>query len=140
MSDLRSGPGRREARERAIELIFEADAKAVDVGRLLSELPAAPVAYAAEVVTGVGEQWDTLDALIDDHAEGWSVARMPAVDRAVLRLATYELAFRPDVPRAVILDEAVELAKEYSTENSGRFVNGVLAAIADHVRDDEEDG
>jgi len=75
-----------------------------------------------------------LDRLIDGAAEHWTVDRMPAVDRALLRLATYELAHEPDTPTAVILNEAVRIAKEYSTQNSGRFINGVLATLASELR------
>jgi N utilization substance protein B len=72
---------------------------------------------------------DRIDELLGEHAEGWAVERMPPVDRAVLRLALYELLWRPDVPPAVAIDEAVELAKSLSTEESPRFVNGVLARV-----------
>jgi len=126
----RSGPGRREARERAVELIFEADAKNCTPNEILDDLPAPPLEYTAEVVAGVGDHWVAINDLIDSWADGWTVQRMPAVDRALLRLAVYELLHRPDVPTAVVLDEAVELAKDYSTENSARFVNGVLASVA----------
>jgi len=129
-SSERSGPGRREARERAVELIFEADAKTCTPNELLDDLPAAPVDYTAEVVAGVGDHWVAINGVIDTYADGWTINRMPAVDRALLRLAVYELLHRDDVPTAVVLDEAVELAKEYSTENSARFVNGLLAAVA----------
>jgi N utilization substance protein B len=76
-----------------------------------------------------------LDAVIAAHARGWTMERMPTIDRNVLRIAAYELAERPDVPVAVVIDEAVELAKRFSTDDSGRFVNGVLAAIAPVLRE-----
>jgi len=75
-----------------------------------------------------------LDELIAAHARNWSLARMPAIDRNLLRLALYELKDRPDVPVAVVIDEAVELAKRFSTDDSGRFVNGMLSAIAPKLR------
>jgi N utilization substance protein B len=75
-----------------------------------------------------------IDALLGEAAVGWELDRMPAVDRAVLRLAVYELLEEPGVPAAVVLDEAVALAGEYSTDDSGRFVNGVLATVASRVR------
>lgn len=128
-------PGlRREARERALSLLYEAEAKDATPAAVLDELPVAPDAYAADLVEGVGTQLEKIDGLISGHAIGWAVERMPAVDRALLRLSTYELLNRPDVPTAVILSEAVELAAAYSTEESGRFVNGVLSAIATDVR------
>jgi N utilization substance protein B len=122
------------ARERALELLYEAEAKAMSVDDVLAALPMEPDAYAIDVVTGVREHASTIDALIKRLAPDWPIERMPAVDRAVLRLGIYELSQRPDVPTAVVLDEAVELAKRYSTEESGRFVNGVLAAAARELR------
>jgi transcription antitermination protein NusB len=94
----------------------------------------APAAYAVQLVTGLSDRLDEVDALVDGHSSGWAIGRMPAVDRSILRLATYELLSETDVPVAVVIDEAVELAKEYSTEDSPRFVNGVLAAVAASVR------
>ena len=122
------------ARERALELLYEADAKAVAVADVLAALPVDPDPYAVDVVTGVSENATQIDGVIARLAPDWPVDRMPVVDRAVLRLGVYELSQRPDVPTAVILDEAVELAKRYSTEESGRFVNGVLAAAARELR------
>ena len=122
------------ARERALELLYEADAKAATVDEILAGLPVRPDAYAIDVVTGVSENAAPIDELISRLAPDWPIERMPTVDRAVLRLGVYELGQRPDVPTAVILDEAVALAKRYSTEESGRFVNGVLAAAAKELR------
>ena len=122
------------ARERALELLYEAEAKSVSIDDVLAALPVEPDAYAIDVVTGVREHGATIDTLIKRLAPDWPIERMAAVDRAVLRLGVYELQQRPDVPTAVILDEAVELAKRYSTEESGRFVNGVLAAAARELR------
>jgi N utilization substance protein B len=125
---------RREARERALSLLYEAETKDKSPGEVLDDLPVPPDPFAAGIVTGVGARQDEIDRLIAEHAIGWSVERMPAVDRAVLRMATYELLAHPDVPTAVVLSEAVELAGSYSTDESGRFVNGVLSAIASAVR------
>ena len=86
------------------------------------------------MVKGVLEQQRELDQAIDRASVGWKVERMPVVDRAVLRLALYELRFEPSTPMAVVIDEAVELAKTYSTERSGRFVNGVLSKLAPEER------
>ena len=122
------------ARERALELLYEADAKSLSVDDVLAELPIEPDAYAIDVVTGVREHAAMIDGLITRLAPDWPLERMPAVDRAVLRVGIYELSQRPDVPTAVVLDEAVELAKRYSTEESGRFVNGVLASAARELR------
>jgi N utilization substance protein B len=125
---------RREARERALSLLYEAETKDVSPAELLAELPVTPDAFTTALVAGVGERGTEIDPLISRHAIGWALDRMPAVDRAILRLASYELLDRPDVPTAVILSEAVELAGSYSTDESGRFVNGVLSAVAAEVR------
>lgn len=88
--------------------------------------------YALEIVDGVQDHQDEIDELIASYAQGWTIHRMPNVDRAVLRLASWELLHNAEVPVAVAIDEAVELAKEYSTDDSARFVNGVLGKIAQH--------
>lgn len=126
--------GRREARERAFHLLYESEIKGTETGTLLAELPLDPDPFAIALVTGVAEQAPAVDRLIVDHARNWQIDRMPALDRALLRLATYELAFRPDVPTGVVISEAVDLATRYSTDDSGRFINGVLSAIAAAVR------
>jgi N utilization substance protein B len=101
---------------------------------VLAALPLEPDTFAVELVMGVSQEGDVIDSLIIDHAHNWELDRMPALDRALLRLATYELAFRPDVPTGAVISEAVDLAKRYSTDDSGKFVNGVLSAIAAAVR------
>ncbi len=128
---------RHEARERALGLLYEAEVKGEAPASTIAALPLPPDAYAADVVAGVGEHLAEIDALLRRFAQHWSLERMPALDRALLRMGTYELAHRPDVPRNVVINEAVELAKAYSTEDSGRFVNGLLARIATEVRPEE---
>jgi len=115
-------------------LLYEAESKHVVADELLAELQIQPEPYATALIVGVATHAQAIDDLIVRHSREWALERMPVVDRQLLRLATFELMERPDVPTAVVLDEAVELAKSYSTENSGRFVNGVLAAIAASVR------
>lgn len=127
---------RREARERAFHLLYEADMKGEPATEVLAALPLEPDAFAVELVEGVGANRDEIDALIRAHAHNWDLDRMPALDRALLRLATFELAHRPDVPTGAAINEAVELATQYSTDDSARFVNGVLAAVAREVRPD----
>ncbi|MCE2524955.1 MAG: transcription antitermination factor NusB [Acidimicrobiia bacterium] len=126
----------RRARERALGLLYEAEAREVGILDLLScqDLPPAPLAV--EMIEGVATHAAAIDALLEEVAVDWSVPRMAPVDRAILRLAVYELAHRGQVPAAVVLNEAVELANLYSTASSGRFVNGVLATIARRVRHD----
>ena len=125
---------RSEARERALTLLYEAESKAQQPTDVLAALPVPADALAQLIVTGVEAHREHIDALISKHAKGWTLARMPTIDRTVLRIATFELLERADVPVAVVLDEAVELAKRFSTDDSGRFVNGVLAAIVREAR------
>ena len=125
---------RRLARERALGLLYEAEVKSREPAGVLGELPTPPDPYAVALVEGVGARGAEIDALLAVHAVDWKVDRMPAVDRALLRLATFELLGRPDTPTGVVISEAVELAKQYSTDGSGRFVNGVLSAVAREVR------
>jgi transcription antitermination protein NusB len=125
---------RTDARERALILLYEAEAK----GIAPSEVVAAQISPADELTTllvhGVQEHQAQLDEAIAAHAKGWTLTRMPTIDRNVLRIAAFELLARPDVPVAVVLDEAVELAKRFSTDDSGRFVNGVLSALVPVLR------
>jgi N utilization substance protein B len=125
---------RSDARERALTLLYEAESKSIDPTEVLAAQVIAPDELTALLVGGVQAHRDELDRLIAAHARGWTVERMPTIDRNVLRIAAFELADRPDVPVAVVIDEAVELAKRFSTDDSGRFVNGVLAAVAPVLR------
>ncbi len=134
MSGLGGVGSRREARERALSLLYEAEVKGLAPETLLGELPLAPDPFVGDLVAGVSKQQALIDDLIARYAIDWALERMPAVDRNVLRLAVYELLERPDVPVAAVISEAVELAKRYSTEESGRFVNGMLSSIATEAR------
>lgn len=125
---------RREARERAVALLYEAEIKSITPAELLAELPVEPETFTVELLLGVGEHGGEIDDLLRRYARDWKLERMPAMDRAVLRLGAYELAHRPDVPTGAIISEAVELAKHYGTDESGRFVNGMLSAIAEAQR------
>jgi transcription antitermination protein NusB len=124
---------RREARRLAVSILYQADLAGRPPEEVLEErhsLGDRVPGFAEDLIRGVAEHRGELDRLIGDHAEGWTVPRMAGVDRAVLRVACYEMLFREDVPTAVAIDEAVATAKELSTANSGRFVNGVLGRIA----------
>lgn len=129
-------PTRRQARRRALDLLYEADLKQRSIERVLGQLDPTGEdteelpAFSAELVRGVAAHRDAIDELIAGHAQGWHLERMPIVDRNVLRLGLYEICHEPDVPDAVAIDEAVRLAQELSTEDSGRFVNGLLARVA----------
>lgn len=125
---------RSDARERALYLLYEAHSKAIAPSDALALQVIEPDELTSGLVTGVEEHQASLDAAIASRAKGWTLERMPVLDLNVLRLAAFELAERPDVPVAVVLDEAVALAKRFSTDDSGRFVNGVLSALADDLR------
>ena len=124
---------RSKARKRALDLLFEADQRGLDPVRLLAErLPDAhpPISeYAAAVVEGVQAHRERIDELLTTYSQGWTLDRMPGVDRAVLRIGSWELLFNDDVPDAVAIDEAVELARLLSTDESPSFVNGLLARL-----------
>lgn len=125
---------RREARERALGLCYELETRRLSADELLGELAVAPDPYAEAVVRGVEAHREEIDALLSKLSEHWALERMPVVDRALLRIGSYELGWEPELPLAVIIDEAVELASEYSTKDSGRFVNALLARIAAELR------
>lgn len=126
---------RRAARDRALELMYEAEAKGLTVDAVLGALPVPPAALAVELVEGVAADANRIDELVATRvAPRWSLARLASVDRAVLRLGTYELLHQLDRSQAVIINEAVVLARRYGTDDSPRFVNGVLSAIARTVR------
>ncbi|WP_066903792.1 transcription antitermination factor NusB [Millisia brevis] len=127
-----------KARKRAVDLLFEAEARDIDPAQLTDErvrLAAlddtiAPVnPYTKEVVVGVADHLDRIDRVIEDHLQDWTLERLPAVDRAILRVAVWELLHDDEVPPVVAVDQAVELAKQLSTDDSPSFVNGVLGQV-----------
>ena len=124
---------RSKARKRALDILFEADLRGLPTLALLSErqslgdVPVQP--YAAELVRGVASHSQRIDELISWNLVDWTLERMPAVDRNVLRIGVYELLWASDVPDGVAISEAVALAQDLSTDNSAPFVNGVLARI-----------
>ncbi|MFE9320325.1 transcription antitermination factor NusB [Nocardia sp. NPDC052278] len=129
---------RHKARRRAVDLLFEAEARDVDAADLLTERAElatqdqaiAPVhAYTRTLVEGVADDLDRVDGTIESYLKDWELSRLPAVDRAILRIAVWELFHANDVPPVVAVDEAVELAKELSTDDSPGFVNGVLGQV-----------
>jgi len=133
---------RTKARKRAMDILFESEARGEDVLTVLAHRrvsdDAPPVSdYAAMLVEGVSAHRERIDQLLAEHAEGWAVARMPAVDRTLLRIAVFELLWVDEIDDPVAITEAVELARTLSTDDSPRFVNGVLGGIADiaeHLR------
>ncbi|MGO8870446.1 MAG: transcription antitermination factor NusB [Acidimicrobiales bacterium] len=130
---MESAP-RHQARERALSLLYEAELKGRTPDEVVRELSVSPDDYVATLIAIVTARSGEIDRLIDGAAIGWDLGRMAVVDRNVLRLAVAELVGCPEVPTAVVLNEAVELASAYSTDDSGRFVNGVLATLARQTR------
>jgi N utilization substance protein B len=128
-------PARSKARKRALDVLFEAELRGLPVLELLAEritLGSPPVPeYAAGLVRGVAVHTAEIDELISGNAQDWTLDRMPAVDRNVLRIGVYELLWAPDVPDGVVISEAVLLAGDLSTDASPGFVNGLLARIAE---------
>jgi transcription antitermination protein NusB len=126
-------PARTKARKRALDILFESELQGLDLGASLAgriALNDPPVnEYTIRLVEGVVAEQERIDTLLAEHARGWTLDRMPGVDRNLLRIATYEILFVDDIPDAVAVSQAVELAGELSTEESPGFVNGLLAAI-----------
>ena len=130
---------RTKARKRALDILFQADVRGEELSIMLAteakraaNEPAREASwlYARDIVDGVIDNRDAIDEQITTFSKDWSLQRMPAVDRALLRMGTWEILYNDEVPTAVAIDEAVELAKEFSTDDSGSFVHGVLARIA----------
>lgn len=138
MSDRKGDRGRHQARKRAVDLLFEAEARGFTAAEVAdarnalaeSQSDVSPLnSYTVTVARGVTEHAAHIDDLIAAHLQGWTLERLPAVDRAILRVAVWELLHADDVPEPVAVDEAVELAKQLSTDDSPGFVNGVLGQV-----------
>ncbi len=126
-------PARSKARKRALDLLYESEARDLPPVELLAERlsdadPPVPE-YAVTLVEGVDAHASRIDELLAEHAVGWTLDRMPAVDRNILRLGAYELLYAPDIPDPVAIAEAVELARDLSTDESPAFINGLLARL-----------
>ncbi|GAA1257077.1 transcription antitermination factor NusB [Oryzihumus leptocrescens] len=128
---------RSKARKRALDILFEAEQRGVNVESLLAERLAHPGTeaplneYTVELVQGVVRKWVAINELLSTYSQGWTIERMPAVDRAILRIGAFEVLYADDVPDAVAISEAVALAKSLSTDDSPTFVNGLLARLAE---------
>jgi N utilization substance protein B len=135
---------RRKARELALMALYELDFRPVEVSLVLKEfwkdrvVPAEVREFADALVRGTAERASELDTLIQTNAAHWSLARIAPVERNILRLAAYELLYRHDIPERVAINEAIELAKLYGSEESGAFVNGILDQIRLHLRPPQE--
>src|SRR5690606_27123100 len=130
---------RTKARKRALDVLYSAELREQTVSAALSaederaaKQPsrAASWTYARQIVEGVTDHSVEIDELIETYAQGWTIKRMPALDRAIARIGIWELLFNPDVPEAVAIAEAVDAARTYSTDDSAGFLNGLLGRIA----------
>jgi N utilization substance protein B len=133
-------PARRKARKRALDVLYEADLRSEPIQAVLASAlgritppPPAHLPYAVSLVEGVASHVDRIDELISSYAEGWTLDRMPVVDRNLARIAVYELIYVDEIDDAVAITEAVELAKQMSTDDSPRFLNGILGRIAQYT-------
>ncbi len=131
-----SAAPRHQQRERALSLLYEAELKGESPSQVLESLPVKPDAYVCTLLRGAESTREQADGLITAASVGWPLDRMAVIDRLVLRLAVAELLDGDGPPLAVVIDEAVELVKTYSTDESGSFVNGILSTIAAEVRGD----
>lgn len=134
---------RHKGRQIALQILYQKDVAGVPLEEALatyqSHLNPSPeaFAFARELVEGVAEHQIQIDEIIQKYSENWRLERMSVTDRNILRLATYELLYRPDIPPKVAINEAIELAKEFGTEDSPAFVNGILDAIFHHEVESE---
>ncbi|WP_203783725.1 transcription antitermination factor NusB [Asanoa ferruginea] len=133
-------PARRKARKRALDVLFEADLRDRPAGDVLTDYVArlerplpGHLDYALGLVNGVAAHLGRIDELIGSYAEGWTIDRMPVVDRNLARIAVYELLYVDEIDDAVAISEAVELARQMSTDDSPRFLNGLLGRIAEYA-------
>jgi N utilization substance protein B len=125
---------RRLERERVLSLLYEIEMKSEPADAVIAALPVRPESFVVDTVTGVDTESAALDELVSGYLIDWSIDRMTVIDRNVLRIGAWELQHRPDLSVAVVIAEAIELAKRFSTAESGKFVNGVLAAMAEDLR------
>lgn len=140
MAQPAPNPARRKSRRRALDVLYAADLRGVGVETVLADTLArmgsdAPehMSYAVDLVKGVLAHGERIDELIASYAEGWTLDRMPPVDRNLCRIAVFELLYRDDIDDAVAITEAIHLADELSTDSSARFLNGLLARIAEYA-------
>jgi transcription antitermination protein NusB len=129
--------GRRSARRHAVFVLYQQDLLALNAEEALVRDERRPDEYTAELVRGVFRHRTEIDETLGTHVERWSLQRLGVLERAILRLATYELIWEPDVPSAVVIDEAVESAKRFCSDEAGSLVNGVLGSVAGSVRVEE---
>jgi transcription antitermination protein NusB len=128
---------RSKARKRALDILFEADQRGLNAETLLEQRISKPATqhalndYTVEIVRGVVARWIQIDELLATYSQGWTIDRMPAVDRAILRIGAWEVVYSETVPDVVAISEAVAMATTLSTDDSPTFVNGLLARLAE---------
>ncbi len=127
---------RREDRETALSLLYEADMTGDPIPDVLDRNRADEDDYGTQVASGVNSHVSQIDEIIDGVAEDWTVSRMGGIDRCLLRMGVWELLYRHDIPTTAVVSEAVALAEEYSTEKSAPFINGILVKLASTERDE----
>ncbi|WP_336635190.1 transcription antitermination factor NusB [Lysinibacillus fusiformis] len=123
---------RHEAREKALQVLFQLDNTDLTVEEAMGHIKGQPTnAFYEKIVTGTAEHLEGIDATLEQHLEKWSLARLPKIERTVLRLAVYELLYMPETPKRVVLNEAIELCKTFGEDSSSKFVNGVLSKFTE---------
>lgn len=123
---------RHEAREKALQVLFQLDNTDLTVEEAMGHIKGQPTnAFYEKIVNGTAEHLKEIDATLEQHLEKWSLARLPKIERTVLRLAVYELLYMPETPKRVVLNEAIELCKTFGDDSSSKFVNGVLSKFTE---------
>ncbi|MDM5249048.1 MULTISPECIES: transcription antitermination factor NusB [unclassified Lysinibacillus] len=123
---------RHEAREKALQVLFQLDNTDLTIEEAMGHIKGQPTnVFYEKIVTGTAEHLEEIDATLEQHLEKWSLARLPKIERTVLRLAVYELLYMPETPKRVVLNEAIELCKTFGDDGSSKFVNGVLSKFTE---------
>ncbi|MGE7999409.1 transcription antitermination factor NusB [Lysinibacillus sp. NPDC093190] len=123
---------RHEAREKALQVLFQLDNTDLTVEEAMGHIKGQPTnVFYEKIVTGTVEHLEKIDATLEQHLEKWSLARLPKIERTVLRLAVYEILYMPETPKRVVLNEAIELCKTFGDDGSSKFVNGVLSKFTE---------
>ncbi|UPW81789.1 transcription antitermination factor NusB [Lysinibacillus sp. Ag94] len=123
---------RHEAREKALQVLFQLDNTELTVEEAMAHIKGQPTnVFYEKIVTGTVEHLEEIDATLEQHLEKWSLARLPKIERTVLRLAVYEILYMPETPKRVVLNEAIELCKTFGDDGSSKFVNGVLSKFTE---------
>lgn len=133
---------RRKSRELALQYLYQVDQRgedALDIDSMREHFEVSKKAapYAKELVSGIQSNWDSINSLIEDHAKNWRLSRMAVIDRNLLRIAAFELVHKQDIPVSVVLNEVIEIAKRFSTDDAASFINGILDSICRRVRNEK---